>query len=319
VATILWCNEEVSLIKENIDCSLSVLSKLLLSKGYDRSYEAIRKQKRSIIRGKKEKVLEREFEGLKGTYETVLLVPDAHVTTGDDLLRFKCLSRFILDRKPSTILLGGDFADMLCLNSFDSNLKAAIEGRKYKLEVDTVNLALDELLSFKKKDKSYNPRLVFIEGNHCNRISRYIEQNPTLEGIIGVKESFRLEERGFEFIPYKKFINIQDVLFTHVPLNNAGQPISSKFAVHKVGEVTSKSMVFFHSHTVALASTFRHGDKEPIQIFNGGCFFENQEPGHYADDNPRANEKCISILTIYKPGRFDIEQISLERLKEQYR
>lgn len=327
MSTVLWCNEEVSIVRENIDCSLSVLCKLLLSKGYDRSYEAIRKQKRRLLHKEiqtyaysEDRSLEEEYGSEKAIihHKTTLVIPDCHVTNDTDLSRFTFVSKLIERRRPDTILLGGDFADMLCLNSFDKNNKLAIEGRRLKLEIDAVNEALDKLLSFKKIVKDYTPRLIYLEANHEFRISRYVENNPALEGVISTELSFKLKERGFEFIPYKKFVEIEGVLATHVPLLNNGLGISGKYACQKAADLTSKSLIFFHTHTIGQFFHKRHGSDDLIQIYNPGCFFDGVV-GSYAEDISHADTPSISILTHYKPGRFDIEQISLDRLKEQYK
>lgn len=243
---------------------------------------------------------------------TVLLIPDSHVTNGQNLKKWDKVRELINTRKPDIILIGGDFADILSLNFFDKNNRLTVEGRRYKAEIDSVNDALDRLLSFDRTN--YSPRLIYLEGNHENRISRYVDQNPMLDGHMNLEDDLKLYKRGFEFYPYKKFVEIQNILFTHAPLNAAGAPVSGKFAAQKAGDLTSKSMVFCHTHQVQQATTFRHGDDQPIQIYNAGCFFEGDPPGGYADNSAHSTTKCLSLLTIYNPGMFDVEQISLDRI-----
>ena len=644
MSSVFWSKEEVQIVKDNITASLSVLYKLLLKHGSDRSYEAIRKQKRrlykqgnitsSVLEDKPlEKVLDVKNDVFKE--KTTLVIPDCHVTNDTDLSRFDYVSKLIEERRPDTILIGGDFADMLSLNSFDRNNKLTIEGRRLKLEIDAVNEALDRLLSYKKRVKDYNPRLIFLEGNHecvsldteiltsngwvlaknikitdniasfdkdrniefnypenlaiykdrdiynvkgnmsdelvtyghnlwhknkltkvsdlywskinpldlshagniehqkvlytddeirlitwivCDatirqekcgvktrvqfklskerkidrlkllldkmninytfrpckkyginklgpyyirfysndarkywgilngnksfpkwfsqldneqaqvvieelkntdgnisfnhielpttnkndadtlqlmcifnniptkittnihpsgfdnakpqyrvsiynngiflaskkteivytntkqdvvaiqtkhntlitrrngkvsftgncRIHRYVENNPALEGVISTEISFKLKERGFELVLYKKFIEVEGMLATHVPLLTNGISLSGKYACQKAADLTSKSLIFFHTHTMGQFLHKRHGSDELIQIYNPGSFFDGVA-GEYAEDISHADTPAVSLLTHYKLGRFDIEQISLDRLKAKYK
>lgn len=245
----------------------------------------------------------------------ILIIPDAHVTNGQDLSRFDKVRSIIDKRHPDIILIGGDFADILSLSSFDKNNKLTIEGRRYRTEIDAVNTALDKLLSYNKR--GYTPRLIYLIGNHETRVARYVDQNPQLDGHMDVVSDLKLKQRNFEVIPYKKFIEIDNILFTHVPINAAGQPLTGKFAAQKAADLMSKSLVFFHVHQILQCSCIRHGDEELIQVYNAGCFFPGDPPGGYSDDSAHATSKAISILTTYSKGRFDVEQISLERLMHE--
>jgi hypothetical protein len=223
-----------------------------------------------------------------------------------------------MDYRPSVIVLGGDFADFLSLSAWEKSNKLSVEGRRYKLEIEAVNIALDKLLAFRKVLPKYNPRLIYIIGNHETRVIRYVEANPTLDGHMDIDTDLKLTQRGFEIVPYKEFIEISGTLFTHCPLNAAAQPISGKFAAQKAADVTSKSMVFFHTHQVMEYNCLRHGDEELIQIYNAGSYFEGPPPGGYSDNSTHATARLLSILSFYKSGRFDIEQLSLERLRKMY-
>ena len=104
MSSVFWSKEEVQIVKDNITASLSVLYKLLLKHGSDRSYEAIRKQKRrlykqgnitsSVLEVKPlEKVLDVKNDVFKE--KTTLVIPDCHVTNDTDLSRFDYLSKLI--------------------------------------------------------------------------------------------------------------------------------------------------------------------------------------------------------------------------------
>lgn len=142
---------------------------------------------------------------------------------------------------------------------------------------------------------------------------RYLEQYPQLHGHIDIIEDLRLRQRGIiNIVPYKKYSEIGGVLFTHAPLNAAGQAISGKFAAQKASEITAKSMVFGHTHALAEYSCQRHGSDDVIQIYIAGCYFDTIDD--YAEGTTMSHNHCVSLLTHWAHGRFDIQQISKERM-----
>lgn len=322
-----WSEEELFLLEENKDKTNKELYEIFKKIGFNRSEDAIRRKRNKYLKDKFDSVAksnskellklteEIDIDKIKIKTPTFLLIPDPHVTNEQDLGRFDALSKLISDRKPDVIIIGGDLADMLSLSAWEKSNKLSVEGRRYKLEIEAVNEALDKLLSFKKRNPLYTPRIIYLFGNHEFRVERYVEANPNLAGHMDLVIDLKLEKRNIEVVPYKKFIELEGVLFTHAPLNAAGLAISGKACVHKAAEITSKSMVFFHTHQTQEYSCLRHGDNDLIQIYTAGCLFPGHAPGGYADDSPHASTKCISFLHMYRPGRFDIEQISLERLE----
>ena len=302
-----WSTKEVSLLESNINLTIFEIVALFKKHKFDRSVDSIRKKRSKLVRSN---TVKPEYS----TAPTSLLIPDAHVTCDQDLTKFNIISDLIATRRPNNIIIGGDLADMLSLSAWEKSNKLSIEGRRYKKEIEAINEALDRLLSFKNSCTNYDPNIIYLMGNHENRVERYIETNPTLDGHMDLIEDLKLKQRNILVVPYKKFYELEGVLFTHAPLNAAGQPVSGKLSVHKAAELTSKSLVFFHTHQCQTYSCLRHGDSDLIQIYTAGCLFDGWAPGGYSDDTTHASMKCISFLSHYKTGRFDIEQISLERL-----
>jgi hypothetical protein len=185
-----------------------------------------------------------------------------------------------------------------------------MEGVRYKEDIEAGNSALDCI--FKDiNTKNYN--IIFHLGNHDEWSYKYLEQYPQLQGHIDILEDLKLNKRGiYNIIPYKKYSEIAGVYFTHAPMNAANMPIGGKFAAQKASEITSKSMVFGHTHSTQLYSCQRHGDENVVQIYVAGCYFDTIDD--YADGSTMAHNFCISMLTHYDYGRFDIEQISKERM-----
>ena len=134
-----------------------------------------------------------------------LIIPDCQIRPGDDLSFLSWIGKYILDKKPDVVIQLGDFADMPSLSSYDVG-KKSYEGRTYKADIDVAYDAMWELFSpiklYNKKQvlnkkKQYLPRLVLTLGNHEARITRAIELDRKLEGLISISD-LKYEEFGWE-------------------------------------------------------------------------------------------------------------------------
>lgn len=336
----VWSTEETELLYKNMNHSLDEL--YILFDG-NRSKESIRKKKKRILKNKKtdisvniigdipvskieEKIIltstpngqnqfYKKYTENNNLEETTLVVPDAHTDPEQDNSRFISLGKYANDKKPNNIVFMGDFCNFDSLSSFDAG-KEASHGKKYKEEIKT---GRDALKLFKDQlDEDYKPRLCFLGGNHDEgRIEKYIETHPLLRGHLDIQEDLRLGELGFEYIPYKRFLEIQGVLFTHAVMNAANTPVSGKSVMSIIASLTAKSIVVGHHHRFEAMSYYRHGADDVHQVLLCGLFSE--ETSDYADGAANSYSRCIVMLHHYAPGRFDIDQISIQRLKAKYK
>lgn len=116
----------------------------------------------------------------------------------------------------------GDHWDMPSLSSYDKG-KKSYEGRRYKADVDAGNEGMEMLLSRVKRMKN-RPRMVFLKGNHEDRITRLIESDPYLEGAVGFQD---LNLDAWEVHDFLEPVEIDGVHYAHYWINPlTGRPIS---------------------------------------------------------------------------------------------
>jgi len=254
----------------------------------------------------------------------ILPIGDAHISAEDDLERFKYLSKFIVDKKPDVICFMGDFLTMDALNFFDKDKRKKLEGKRYKKEIDKGNEALDiiffDLLELQEKQrqqklKIYKSEIYYLEGNHEYRISRYLDIDPTFEGLIGIEQDLKLKERNIKFIPYREYLDLNGISFTHIPFNKCKE-ISGVNITRKISQALYTSCVFAHVHSMEYESFKRHGQSDLQQILSVGCYFEKHED--YVHGRITEYWKGLVLLDSFKSGRFDIQTFSLETLKGKY-
>ena len=151
-----------------------------------------------------------------------LVIPDTQVKPNNPTNHLRWAGQYAADKKPEVIVFIGDHWDMSSLSSFDVGCKS-YEGRRY---VNDINAGIDAMRKFlepihseqerlkRNKWKQWNPRMVFTLGNHENRITRAVESDPKLDGLIGFKD-FMLEEMGFEVVPFLEPVVIDDIAYCH--------------------------------------------------------------------------------------------------------
>ena len=167
------------------------------------------------------------------------IIPDTHIPFHDK--RAWALNlKVIADRQPECVIILGDFADFYSVSSHQKSPKH--RNLLLQNEVAAVNKELDRL------DKAIprKARKIFISGNHCWRLDRYIEQRaPELFGMANTAELFGLKARGWEFVPYHSHIKVGKVYFTH----DTGK---SGASAHIAAERTfSDNAVIGHTHRMS--------------------------------------------------------------------
>ena len=261
---------------------------------------------------------------MKQQKNSILPIGDCHVYEEDDLTRFHILGKFILDKKPTHIVFMGDFLTLNCLSNWDRNKRMRMENKRYSLEVDVGNEALDAIFApvdkynkfmTKTKRKKYRPTIVYLEGNHENRLTRYLEVDPTFDGFVSVQKDLLLKKRKIIYVPYREYFYINGIGFTHIPFNEAKE-ISGVDITKKASLVTFDSVVFAHTHKLERSNWHKQGQKHLQQILSVGCYFQHHED--YVHGRVTRYWKGLVLLDNWKEGRFDIECHALSKLQREY-
>jgi predicted phosphodiesterase len=109
--------------------------------------------------------------------------------------------------KPDKIVILGDYADFYAVSSFEKHPKRMAD---LAWEVEDVNRGLDELDDLGATTK------IFVSGNHEDRLERYmVKSAPALFGCVSVPELFKLADRGWHHVPYKRSFRLGKLRLTH--------------------------------------------------------------------------------------------------------
>jgi hypothetical protein len=249
-----------------------------------------------------------------------LVIPDMQVKPGVDLSYCTWIGKYIVHKKPEVIVQIGDFADMPSLSSYDKG-KKSFEGRRYKLDIEAAYMGMsrmmDPLLQYNRQQinnhkPQYKPRLVLTLGNHEDRISRAVNDDPKLEGTIGLND-LNYESWGWQVVPFLQQITVDGVTYAHYfPTGVMGRPCTKASGILR-GYHTSCFAGHQQGRDIVYA---KRGDGKSITCIIAGSYYEHEED--YLSKMTNAHWRGVYMLHEVEDGEFDEMAVSIRYLKRKY-
>lgn len=249
-----------------------------------------------------------------------MVIPDTQTGPGRATEHLAWAGQYAVEMLPDVIVMLGDWWNMDSLSSYDKG-KKSFEGRRYIKDIQAGNEAMDLFMApihkeikrrKKNKQKLWNPRLVFIVGNHENRIDRAIEDDAMLEGLISL-DDMNLQQHGWEIIPFLEPVIIDGVAYCHWFTSGVmGRPCSSARLM-----LTKKHMSCVMGHVqdrdIAWA---RRADGQQITGLFAGIFYQHDEL--YLNPQTNKSWRGIWIFHEVRDGSFDEMPVSMNYLRSRY-
>jgi predicted phosphodiesterase len=250
---------------------------------------------------------------------THLVIPDTQVRDGVNTDHLRWIGQYMVDKKPDVVIHLGDHWDMPSLSSWDRG-KIQFEGRRYEIDIASgnagfalLNGALKEHEAERrrqKKKKSWKPRLVFLRGNHEQRVMRTVEDNAVLEGTIGYHD---MDTMGWEVHDFLEPVFIDGVGYAHYWYNPmSGKPYG--------GNIELRLKNVGHTFTMGHQQVLQYGVR-----FVGGRSQHGLIAGaaytHIEDyKGPQGNEHWRGVIMKHEVngGSYDPMFVSLNYLCNRY-
>lgn len=251
----------------------------------------------------------------------ILVIPDTQVKDGVDLSHLKALGNYIVEKKPDVIVHIGDHYDMESLSSYASTKEK--EGRRVNSDLQAGWEGMKELLEplrqynekrRRYKERMYRPRMEFCLGNHEERLRRYIDANPALDGVMSYPEAFQLEFFGWNVNEFLKPVVIEGISFAHYFYNPmSGRPYGG--TCHTKLKNIKNSFVMGHQQGLDMATTTGNDGKKYWGIVAGS--FYTHEEGYIG---PQGNDHWRGALMLHnvEDGGCDPCVIGMNYLLENY-
>jgi hypothetical protein len=250
---------------------------------------------------------------------THLVIPDTQVKEGVATDHLKWIGQYIVDKKPDVIVHLGDHWDMPSLSHYDRG-KIQFEGRRYEADIEAgndgfalLNKAMekeDEKRRRSKRGRKWNPRKVFLLGNHEQRIQRAVEDNAILDGTIGYED---LDTEDWEVRDFLEPVFIDGVGYSHYWYNPmSGRPYS--------GNVETRMKNIGHTFTMGHQQVLQYGvrfvaGKSQHGLVAGAAYLHSEDY-----KGPQGNEHWRGIIMKHEVngGSYDPMFVSLNYLCQRY-
>lgn len=249
---------------------------------------------------------------------THVIIPDPHAHYLHNNDRAVWAGALIADVKPDVVVMLGDLADMPSLSGYDKG-KKCFQGRTYRADVEVALDFNERLFEAARKSKKKLPRRIAIRGNHEQRIERAIQLSPELEGAIGYHD-LDWDRHYDEVVEYEGntpgHISIDGVLYAHYFVSGVmGRPIGGEHPGYTFNQKLGCSATAGHTHI--FDHCVRYGVGPARMGLVAGCFFDYDLD--YAGETNKMFWRGIVIKHNVEGGVYDLELVSMTRLKEAYR
>lgn len=251
-----------------------------------------------------------------------LFIPDCQVKPGIPLDYLDWIGQYVVRKRPDVVVNAGDFADFPSLSHWDIGKKAA-EGKRVLADIAAVNKGMEILLAPLRKlqaeqlaigEEVYSPRLVMTLGNHCDRLTRYVESRPELDGFLSL-DSLNYEKFGWEVVPFLTPIVIDKISYCHYFVNvMTGKPLGG--TAETMLKTIGTSFTAGHSQKLSVATRYLQTTGEAQWGLIAGSAYVHEE--HYKGSQGAHHWKGIVLKNNVRDGNYDPTFVSMEWLAKEY-
>ncbi len=251
----------------------------------------------------------------------ILIIPDTQVKPGVATNHLLWLGKYVCDIRPDIIVHLGDHYDLPSLSSYDKGT-AMVEGKRVSKDITAGRVALElferpiqalQQAQKRYRKQVYQPRKVFLLGNHEQRLQRYLNNNPELIGLVDYS-NFGLRELGWEMYDFLEIVNINGILFSHYFANPmSGRPYSGRAAslIQRVG----KSFVMGHRQELDFTCRELCDGTKQIGIV-AGAFYQHDEG--YKGYQGNKHWRGVVVGHEVNNGWFDPMFVCFDYLRNKY-
>lgn len=252
----------------------------------------------------------------------IFIVPDTQVKEGVPTDHILAAGRYIVDKRPDIVVCLGDWWDMPSLSSYDKKGSRTFEGRRYIKDVEAGNEAmallmqpLKEYNNARRRSKKvmYKPQLIFLMGNHEERINRAVNDDPKLEDVIGYHD---LALDGWDVYDYQEVVDVEGILFSHNFVNpySLTKGMLSGTVDNKLQKIGS-SFVMGHQQILQFGTRHLSAGQPMIGIVIGAYYQHDED---YMGPQGNHHWRGCCVLNDTRDGYGDPMFLSLDYMLRRY-
>lgn len=192
----------------------------------------------------------------------------------------------------------GDFLDFDSISSFNFGKPRALRDRYLSTDFEVANKILDRHQRIVRK-RNTKAKFVLLEGNHEERVERYLDQNPQFEGLLDIQKLLHLNERGFKWVrswSKGETYKVGKATFIHGNYTNTYHP--AKMAT-KYGD----NIFYGHTHDMMCHAVANHLNPDKVHVGQSiGCLCIRDLS--YMKGQPSNWQQGFMVLFVKPDGTF---------------
>lgn len=236
-----------------------------------------------------------------------VVIPDTQVKPGVRTDHLRWIGNYIADKfadQDVAVIHLGDHWDMPSLSSYDKGT-GAMEGRRVKADIEAGNegfaLLSERLGKFEKH---------FLLGNHEDRITRAINAEPELAGLLSLG---LLDTKGWTVHPFLEPTWLDGICYAHYFYH----PMTGR-AYGSQGDLRLKTIG--HSYTMGHQQTLMYnlrfvGGKSQHGLVAGACYLHDED---YKGPQGNAHWRGIVVCHEVEDGSYSPMFVSLDYLCRRF-
>lgn len=178
-----------------------------------------------------------DFDDSAWNIQKTVLLPDIHHPYYDKRT-MDAVNEFIFDYDPDELVYMGDQLSLDCISYWNKNKPLLKEGQRLIKDYHNFD---NEILKVHENITRQDIRRTFIIGNHEERITTYVEENPELQGFLDIETNLNLYERGYKVVPFGKVHKVGKLYVMHGRYWNM-------YHAKKTVDVFEGNVVYAHVH-----------------------------------------------------------------------
>jgi hypothetical protein len=211
------------------------------------------------------------------------------------------LLQVLADFKPHEIINGGDGLDCGAVSHWNTGKPRLIEGLRLEKDAEGYRDAILEPLR-KEHPKA---RRRYIKGNHECWVDQFVDNNPSVEGLVSVDKLLGLTDAGWELHQQGAVISVGKLHFMHGDTLRGGMH-PAKHAVETYG----RSIAFGHFHSPQSYTKVSALDVTDVHTGRGvGCLCRKNP--RYGRGAPNRWAQGFLLFEVAESGSFQAYDINI--------
>src|ERR1043165_3293790 len=233
---------------------------------------------------------------MKNDIETWIIIPDLQIPF-EDPRSLSAVEKYMATHRWDGLLYIGDFLDFDMVSAFNIGKLRVTQNRYIEDDYVYANKILDRHQAIVRK-KNPKAKFVMLEGNHEERIERFIDSVPALQGMLEVENGLGLKQRKIEWIrswSRGEVYRIGKASFTHGLYTN-------KYHAAKMLDAEAASIFYGHTHDMMCFPRSRR-DKADLQVGQSlGCLCEIEQS--YMKGKPSNWQQGFGVFFFLPDGSY---------------